>query len=79
MRSYLSPGRYYNYRDLETCRFANLPPIATRVDILNHFESSRTRRVITEVKLMDGFGFIEYLDAVDARDAVPSMSIMPNA
>jgi hypothetical protein len=35
--------------------------------------------VITEVKLMDGFGFIEYLDAVDARDAVPSMSIMPNA
>jgi hypothetical protein len=26
---------------------------------------------ITEIKLMNGFGFIEYKDAMDARDVVP--------
>ena len=26
---------------------------------------------ITEIKLMNGFGFIEYEDAMDARDVVP--------
>lgn len=29
---------------------------------------------ITEIKLMSGFGFIEYKDAQDARDVVPGMS-----
>lgn len=29
---------------------------------------------ITEVKLMNGFGFIEYGEAIDARDVVPGMS-----
>lgn len=32
---------------------------------------------ITEVKLMNGFGFIEYDDPMDARDVVPGMSSSP--
>ena len=30
---------------------------------------------ITEVKLMNGFGFIEYKDPMDARDVVPGESL----
>lgn len=41
----------------------------TKEDIQTHFkEGSGT---ITEIKLMNGFGFIEYDDAMDARDVVP--------
>lgn len=35
-----------------------------------HFATHGTGE-ITEVKLMNGFGFIEYKDPMDARDVVP--------
>lgn len=41
----------------------------TKEDIQNHFKDGTG--TITEVKLMNGFGFIEYDDAIDARDVVP--------
>ena len=37
-----------------------------------HFATHGTGE-ITEIKLMNGFGFIEYKDAMDARDVVPGM------
>ena len=42
----------------------------TKEDIQEHFKAHGTGN-ITEVKLMNGFGFIEYDDAMDARDVVP--------
>lgn len=39
-------------------------------DIEEHFGSHGTGK-ITEIKLMQGFGFIEYEDAMDAKDVVP--------
>lgn len=39
-----------------------------------HFASHGTGK-ITEIKLMNGFGFIEYEDAMDARDVVPGKCI----
>jgi transcription initiation factor TFIID subunit 15 len=45
--------------------------IATKADIQNHFASHGTGE-ITEVKLMNGFAFIEYKDPMDARDVVPA-------
>jgi hypothetical protein len=30
---------------------------------------------IKEIKLMNGFGFIEYEDAMDARDVVPGIYV----
>lgn len=44
-------------------------PTVTKEDIQNHFKDSAG--TITEIKLMNGFGFIEYEDAIDARDVVP--------
>ena len=44
---------------------------ATKQDIEDHFNSQGTGK-IAEIKLMNGFGFIEYEDALDARDIVPS-------
>ena len=41
----------------------------TKEDIQNHFKDGTGN--ITEIKLMNGFGFIEYDDAMDARDVVP--------
>lgn len=49
----------------------NLPRTATKTDIENHFAGHGTGE-ITEVKLMNGFGFIEYKDPMDARDVVPA-------
>ncbi|KAJ9621223.1 hypothetical protein H2203_007275 [Taxawa tesnikishii (nom. ined.)] len=49
----------------------NLPRNATKADVENHFASHGTGEV-TEIKLMNGFGFIEYKDAMDARDVVPA-------
>lgn len=46
------------------------PPSVTKEDIMEHFKSHGAG-TITEVKLMNGFGFIEYDDAMDARDVVP--------
>jgi hypothetical protein len=45
-------------------------PAATKSDVEAHFATHGTGE-ITEVKLMNGFGFIEYKDAMDARDVVP--------
>jgi hypothetical protein len=41
----------------------------------NHFASHGTGK-ITEIKLMNGFGFIEYEDAMDARDVVPGKTTL---
>jgi len=49
----------------------NLPRNATKADVENHFNSHGTGE-ITEIKLMNGFGFIEYKDGMDARDVVPA-------
>ncbi|KAH7138894.1 hypothetical protein B0J11DRAFT_574840 [Dendryphion nanum] len=49
----------------------NLPRNATKADVEAHFQTHGTGE-ITEVKLMNGFGFIEYKDAMDARDVVPA-------
>jgi RNA recognition motif-containing protein len=43
----------------------------TKQDIEEHFSSHGSGK-ITEIKLMNGFGFIEYEDAMDARDVVPA-------
>ncbi|KAJ5683897.1 uncharacterized protein N7477_000242 [Penicillium maclennaniae] len=40
-------------------------------DIEEHFSTHGSGK-ITEIKLMNGFGFIEYEDAMDARDVVPA-------
>ena len=42
----------------------------TKQDIEEHFSTHGSGKV-TEIKLMNGFGFIEYEDAMDARDIVP--------
>ncbi|KAI9734637.1 MAG: hypothetical protein M1834_002238 [Cirrosporium novae-zelandiae] len=49
----------------------NLPRNATKADVEQHFASHGSGE-ITEIKLMNGFGFIEYKDALDARDIVPA-------
>ncbi|KAL2170213.1 hypothetical protein VTG60DRAFT_5081 [Thermothelomyces hinnuleus] len=49
----------------------NLPRHATKADVEAHFATHGTGE-ITEIKLMNGFGFIEYKDAMDARDVVPA-------
>jgi len=46
-------------------------PRDTRKQEIEEFFSEHGHGVITEVKLMDGFGFIQYENADDARDAVP--------
>ncbi|KAH9907478.1 PXA domain-containing protein [Xylariomycetidae sp. FL2044] len=45
----------------------------TKADVEAHFATHGTGE-ITEIKLMNGFGFIEYKDAMDARDVVPDGS-----
>jgi hypothetical protein len=50
---------------------AGLPSV-TKKDIEEYFGSHGAGK-ITEIKLMNGFGFIEYEDAMDARDVVPGM------
>ena len=47
-----------------------MPPTVTKEDIQAHFSREGTGN-ITEVKIMNGFGFIEYDDPLDARDMVP--------
>ncbi|KAJ9617708.1 hypothetical protein H2204_013520 [Knufia peltigerae] len=48
----------------------NLPRNITKQDIEDHF-GTHGAGSIKEIKLMNGFGFIEYEDAMDARDVVP--------
>jgi RNA recognition motif-containing protein len=54
----------------------NLPRNATKAEVEAHFQTHGTGE-ITEIKLMNGFGFIEYKDAMDARDVVPGRSSFP--
>ncbi|MCJ1480940.1 hypothetical protein MMC06_001095 [Schaereria dolodes] len=56
----------------------NLPRDVTKEDIQTHFKTHGTGN-ITEVKLMNGFGFIEYDDAMDARDVVPAFRASPSS
>lgn len=42
----------------------------TKQEVEEHF-SSHGAGTIKEIKLMNGFGFIEYEDMMDARDVVP--------
>lgn len=42
----------------------------TKQDIEDHFSSHGSGKIM-EIKLMSGFGFIEYEDQMDARDVVP--------
>lgn len=51
---------------------------ATKADVEAHFATHGTGE-ITEIKLMNGFGFIEYKDAMDARDVVPGNSLLSSA
>ncbi|RKU48704.1 hypothetical protein DL546_009588 [Coniochaeta pulveracea] len=48
----------------------NLPRNVTKADIQSHFGDKHG--TITEIKLMNGFGFVEYADPMDARDVVPA-------
>ena len=47
--------------------------LATKQDIEDHFSTHGTGK-ITEIKLMNGFGFIEYEDAMDARGHCPRLA-----
>jgi len=74
--SELEPG-LDGLHSLTSSEFADWTPctVATKADVENHFNTHGTGE-ITEIKLMNGFGFIEYKDAMDARDVVPGM--LPN-
>ena len=50
--------------------------VATKKDVEDHFATHGTG-VVKEIKLMNGFGFIEYEDAMDARDVVPGKFLSP--
>lgn len=52
-------------------------PTVTKQEVEDHF-SSHGAGTIKEIKLMNGFGFIEYEDMMDARDVVPGQSAMSN-
>jgi hypothetical protein len=54
----------------------NMPKGVTKQDVEAHFATHGTGE-ITEIKLMNGFGFIEYKDAMDARDVVPGKCLSP--
>lgn len=49
----------------------NIPRSASKADVEAHFQKHGTGE-ISEIKLMSGFGFIEYTDPMDARDVVPA-------
>jgi hypothetical protein len=57
----------FGLRQSLTCAF--VPPV-TKQDIQDLFGTHGTGS-IKEIKLMNGFGFIEYEDPMDARDVVP--------
>ncbi|KIH87248.1 pre-mRNA splicing factor [Sporothrix brasiliensis 5110] len=65
--SQFSPARL----DRHAFTTANLTATVTKTDIENHFNKHGTGDIL-EIKLMNGFGFIEYKDAMDARDVVPA-------
>ncbi|KAI1928407.1 hypothetical protein LOZ51_004280 [Ophidiomyces ophidiicola] len=49
----------------------------TKQDVEEHFGQHGSGK-ITDIKLMNGFGFIEYEDALDARDVVPAFRMWFN-
>ena len=56
--------------------FVRVHPTVTKKDVEDHFKKHGAGE-ITEVKLMSGFGFIEYKDSLDAMDVVPGMISPP--
>lgn len=44
--------------------------LATKQDVEEHFLTHGAGKII-DIKVMNGFGFIEYDDPMDARDVVP--------
>ncbi|KAI9893483.1 MAG: hypothetical protein M1814_006780 [Vezdaea aestivalis] len=48
----------------------NLHRDATKENVREYFEGHNTEAEIKEVKIMSGFGFIEYADEADARDVM---------
>ena len=52
-------------------------PVATKADVEAHFQKHGTGEIV-EIKLMNGFGFIEYKDSMDARDVVPGELFPPS-
>jgi RNA recognition motif. (a.k.a. RRM, RBD, or RNP domain) len=55
----------FGYADL------GFPGFSVTKDEINEYFKSHGAGNITEVKLMTGFGFLEYEDPMDARDVVP--------
>ena len=64
--SALSSGSWNWNKDLPLTR----TPTVQKADVENHFNTHGTGKIL-ETKLMNGFGFLEYEDALDARDVVP--------
>jgi hypothetical protein len=62
-------GSFWPRQLTEKCLSFTHSPV-TKQEIEEHFNSHGSGK-ITEIKLMSGFGFIEYEDAMDARDVVP--------
>ena len=52
--------------------FSSCWTTVTKEDINKHFEEGPG--TIGEIKIMNGFGFLEYNDPADARDVVPRKS-----
>lgn len=65
----VAPAILYRMRSLWIPADEPLWPTVTKEDIQTHFKDGSG--TIREIKLMNGFGFIEYDDAMDARDVVP--------
>ncbi|KAI9825619.1 MAG: hypothetical protein M1832_000963 [Thelocarpon impressellum] len=49
----------------------NLPKDVSKPEVVEFFGSHETGEIL-EIKLMTGYGFIEYKDPMDARDVVPA-------
>lgn len=68
--TWLARGYTFHLRLLTCSALTWTTLAATKADIETHFSEHGE---ILEVKLMNGFGFIEYKDSMDARDVVPGM------
>jgi hypothetical protein len=68
-------SRIWSYPSLDLLTWRS---IATKQDVETHFAMHGGK--IKEIKLMNGFGFIEFEEEMDARDIVPStdtVSLLP--
>jgi len=67
----LAPARPHGKGSGDRCGTLLTPAEATKAEVETHFSKHGTGEIV-EIKLMNGFGFIEYKDAMDARDVVPA-------